>query len=162
MTEGKKKIPAAAIYSAGIPAACESGTCGVYMASRSRGLASLATPINARWIMHLSYAQIPRRRVKLMDIEQVFRFVAPHVREAAIKAADQLNQLGLRYALAGGLAVGAYGYIRATLDVNFLVGEEAFDRQGMLVAFKAGVPIEVNGVRIDYLSPASLGSQLEE
>ena len=121
------------------------------MASRSRGLASLATPINARWIMHLSYAQIPRRRVKLMDIEQVFRFVAPHVREAAIKAA-----------LAGGLAVGAYGYIRATLDVNFLVGEEAFDRQGMLVAFKAGVPIEVNGVRIDYLSPASLGSQLEE
>jgi len=97
-----------------------------------------------------------------MDIEQVFRFVAPHVREAAIKAADQLNQLGIRYALAGGLAVGAYGYIRATLDVNFLVGEEAFDRQGMLVAFKAGVPIEVNGVRIDYLSPASLGSQLEE
>jgi hypothetical protein len=31
-----------------------------------------------------------------------------------------------------------------------------------VVAFKAGVPIEVDGVRIDYLSPVSLGAQLEE
>jgi len=97
-----------------------------------------------------------------MDIQEVFRFVAPHVREAAVKAAEQLSQLNIRYALAGGLAVGAHGYIRATLVVDFLVGEEAFEHQGGLVAFKAGVPIEVNGVRIDYLSPASLGPQLEE
>jgi hypothetical protein len=112
--------------------------------------------------MELSYAQIPRRRVNFMGLKEVFRFVAPQVREAAIKAADQLNQLGIRHALAGGLAVGAYGYIRATIDVDFLVGEEAFDRHGTLVAFKAGVPIEVDGVRIDYLSPISLGPQLEE
>jgi len=46
--------------------------------------------------------------------------------------------------------------------VDFLVGEEAFEHQGSLVAFKAGVPIEVDGVRIDYLSPVSLGPQLEE
>lgn len=112
--------------------------------------------------MQLSYAQIPRRRVNLMDLKEVFRFVAPRVREAAVKTADQLNHLGIRYALAGGLAVGAHGYIRATVDVNFLVGEEAFEHQGSLVAFKAGVPIEVDGVRIDYLSPTSLGPQLEE
>jgi len=112
--------------------------------------------------MHLSYAQIPRRPVNLMDIKEVFRFVAPQVREAAIKTAGQLNLLGIRYALAGGLAVGAHGYIRATVDVDFLVGEEAFERQGLLVAFKAGVPIEVDGIRIDYLSPISLGPQLEE
>ena len=97
-----------------------------------------------------------------MDIKEVFRFVAPQVREAAIKTAGQLNLLGIRYALAGGLAVGAHGYIRATVAVDFLVGEEAFERQGLLVAFKAGVPIEVDGVRIDYLSPISLGPQLEE
>jgi hypothetical protein len=113
-------------------------------------------------IMQLSYAQIPRRRVKLMDIQEVFRSVAPQVRDAAVKAADQLSQLGIRHALAGGLAVGAHGYIRATLDVDFLVGEEAFEHQGALVAFKTGVPIAVSGVRIDYLSPASLGPQLEE
>jgi hypothetical protein len=112
--------------------------------------------------MHLSYAQIPRRPVNLMDLKEVFRFVAPQVRDAAVKAADQLNQLGIRYALAGGLAVGAHGYIRATTDVDFLVGEEAFEHHGSVVAFKAGVPIQVAGVRIDYLSPISLGPQMEE
>jgi len=45
---------------------------------------------------------------------------------------------------------------------SLLVGEEAFDHQGLLVAFKAGVPIEVAGIRIDYLSPTALGPQLEE
>ena len=112
--------------------------------------------------MELSYAQIPRRRVDQMDIKEVFRFVSPQVRDAAIKTAEQLNRLGIRHALAGGLAVGAHGYVRATTDVDFLVGEEAFEHQGSLVAFKAGVPIEVEGVRIDYLSPVSLGPQLED
>ena len=111
--------------------------------------------------MQRSYAQIPRRAINLMDLKDTFRFVAPRVRDAAVKTAAQLNHLGIRYALAGGLAVGAHGYIRATTDVDFLVGEEAFDRQGLLVAFKAGVPIEVDGIRIDYLSPTSLGPQLE-
>jgi len=112
--------------------------------------------------MQLSYAQIPRRQVNYMDIKEAFRFVAPRVRDAALKTAAQLNHLGIRHALAGGLAVGAHGYIRATADVDFLVGEEAFDHQGVLVAFKAGVPIEVDGIRIDYLSPAALGAHLEE
>jgi hypothetical protein len=97
-----------------------------------------------------------------MDIKEVFRFVAPQVRDAAIKSASQLSDLGIRYALAGGLAVGAHGYVRATTDVGFLVGGEAFEHHGPVVAFKAGVPIEVDGVRIDYLSPVSLGPQLEE
>ena len=97
-----------------------------------------------------------------MDIKDTFSFVAPKVREAALKTAAQLKHLGIRHALAGGLAVGAHGYVRATTDVDFLVGEEAFDHQGLLVAFKAGVPIEVDGIRIDYLSPVSLGPQLEE
>jgi hypothetical protein len=112
--------------------------------------------------MQLSYAQIPRRHLNLMDLKEVFRFVSPQVRDAAIKSAGQLNELGIRYALAGGLAVGAHGYVRATVEVDFLVGEEAFEHQGSLVAFKAGVPIEVDGVRIDYLSPISLGPQLED
>ncbi len=112
--------------------------------------------------MQMSYAQIPRRQVNFMDLKETFRFVAPRVRDAAVNAAAQLQRLGIRHALAGGLAVGAHGYIRATTDVDFLVGEEAFDHQGLLVAFKAGVPIEVDGIRIDYLSPAALGAQLEE
>jgi hypothetical protein len=115
-----------------------------------------------RLTMQLSYAQIPRRPMNLMDLKDVFQFVAPRVRDAALKTAAQLNQLGIRYALAGGLAVGAHGYVRATVDVDFLVGEEAFEHHGSMVAFKAGVPIEVDGVRINYLSSISLGPQLEE
>lgn len=113
-------------------------------------------------LMHLSYAQTPRRLVNQMDLEEIFNFVSPEIREAAIKTAAQLNHLGIRHALAGGLAVGAYGYIRATADVDFLVGEEAFEHHGPLVTFKPGVPIEVEGIRIDYLTPLSLGPQLEE
>ena len=112
--------------------------------------------------MHLSYAQTPRRQVNKMNLKDVFGFVAPRVREAALKTAAQLDQLGIRYALAGGLAVGAHGYIRTTADVDFLVGEEAFEHHGPIVTFKAGVPIEVDGIRIDYLSTTSLGSQLED
>ncbi|NJN55332.1 MAG: hypothetical protein HC804_11570 [Anaerolineae bacterium] len=96
-----------------------------------------------------------------MSLEEVFRFVAPNVRDAALKTAAQLDSLGIRHALAGGLAVGAHGYIRATVDVDFLVGEEAFEHHGQLVTFKPGVPIEVDGIRIDYLSSISLGTQLE-
>lgn len=112
--------------------------------------------------MHLSYAQIPYRQVGLMDISEALNFVSPKVRDAALKTASQLEQLGIRHALAGGLAVGAHGYIRATSDVDFLVGEEAFEHHGVLVTFRPGVPIEVDGVRIDYLSPVALGPQLEE
>jgi hypothetical protein len=111
--------------------------------------------------MQFSYAQIPRREVKRMDLNEAFRFVAAPVREAAVQTAAQLEWLGVRYALAGGLAVAAYGYVRATVDVDFLVGEEAFEHHGPLVTFKAGVPIEVEGIRIDYLSPVALGPQLE-
>ena len=97
-----------------------------------------------------------------MNLKEIFRFVSPKVRDAAVKTAAQLDHLGIRYALAGGLAVGAHGYIRATTHVDFLVGEEAFEHHGLLVTFKAGVPIQVDGIQIDYLSVISLGSQMEE
>ena len=96
-----------------------------------------------------------------MDLEAVFEFVAPRVRDAAKKAAAQLAFLGVRHALVGGLAVGAHGYVRATKVVDFLVGDEAFEHHGVLVTFKPGVPIEVDGIKIDYLSPQALGPQLE-
>src|SRR5262249_3654916 len=86
----------------------------------------------------------------------------PQLREAALQTAAVLEKLKIRYALAGGLAVGAHGYLRATIDVDFLVGEEAFEHHGVVVTFKAGVPIQVAGVSIDYLSPISLGSHLED
>jgi len=56
-----------------------------------------------------------------MNLGDIFRFVAPRVRDAAVKTAAQLDHLGIRYALAGGLAVGAHGYVRATVDIIELV-----------------------------------------
>ncbi|MDM8519998.1 hypothetical protein QUF64_08125 [Anaerolineales bacterium HSG6] len=52
-----------------------------------------------------------------MDIKQIFSFVTPQMHDAVIKTATQLEHLGVRYALAGGITVGAYGYIRTTTDV---------------------------------------------
>ncbi len=64
--------------------------------------------------------------------DSVFEFVSPRVRDAALKAAAQLTHLGVRHALVDGLAVGAHGYVRATKDVHFLVGDEAFEHHGSL------------------------------
>jgi hypothetical protein len=108
-----------------------------------------------------SYAQIPRQPFSMLDLEQAFRLVAPQVHHAATKTAEQLESLGIRYALVGGLAVAAHGYLRATDDVDFLVGDEAFEHHGNIVSFKAGVPIEIDGIRIDYLSPTALGKHVE-
>ena len=112
--------------------------------------------------IHLSYSQRPHWRGGNMNLDDVFRFVAPAVRDAALQTAEQLTRLGIRYALADGLAVGAHEYIRTTSVVDFLVGAEAFEHHGALVTFKAGVPIEVNGIGVDYVLPIALGAQLED
>ena len=112
--------------------------------------------------MHLSYAQIKKRRRGSVSLDDAFEAVAPKIRDAAQQVAAQLESLGVRYALAGGLAVGAHGYARATTDVDFFVGDEAFERHGQLVTFRPGIPIQVGGVTIDYLSPAGLASFMEE
>lgn len=53
----------------------------------------------------------------------------------------------------GGLAVGAHGYPRATKDVVFLVGDEAFEHHtGGIVTMKTGIPIQIGGVLVDLLS----------
>lgn len=81
--------------------------------------------------------------------------VAPVVLDAMRKASQALTQASVRHVVVGGLAVGAYGYPRATRDVDFLVGAEAFEHHaGGLVTLRAGVPFQVNGVAIDFLSPA--------
>ncbi len=80
--------------------------------------------------------------------------VAAKVLDALSAASDALARAGVRHVVIGGLAVGANGYPRATKDVDFLVGDEAFNHHaGGLVTMNAAIPIEVNGVAIDYLTP---------
>jgi hypothetical protein len=96
-------------------------------------------------------------RSRLQDV------VAPKVLEALQLSSEALSRAGVRHVVVGGLAVGANGYARATNDVDFLVGGEAFDRHPSgLVTLKAGVPFEVNGVAVDFLSPESGEEFLEE
>ncbi len=73
---------------------------------------------------------------------------------AAYDASRALAELGIPHAVIGGLAVGAHGAPRATKDVDFLVNEaDAFTGTMVLSSFKAGVPIAVRGVVVDYLTP---------
>jgi len=80
--------------------------------------------------------------------------VATRVLDAWKAASEALARAGVRHVVIGGLAVGANGHPRATKDVDFLVGDEAFHHHaGGLVTMNPAIPIAVNGVAIDYLAP---------
>jgi predicted nucleotidyltransferase len=56
------------------------------------------------------------------------------VKLASIEAiARALNEAGVRYLVAGGLAVNAHGYVRATQDVDVVI---ALERNNVLKAFE--------------------------
>lgn len=99
----------------------------------------------------------------LPDLKLLEGVVAPGVLDAMKVASEALSRLGVRHVLAGGLAVGAYGYPRATKDVDFLVGDEAFEHHpGGIITMKSGVPIEVRGVVVDFLSVGESEGYLAE
>jgi hypothetical protein len=78
--------------------------------------------------------------------------VAPEVLDAMKAASAALKRVGVRHVVVGGLAVGANGFPRATRDVDFLVGEEAFEHHaGGLVTLRPGVPFQVNRVAVDFI-----------
>ena len=52
--------------------------------------------------------------------------VGAHIIATAEEVSRRLTALGVPHALIGGLAVGIHGHPRATKDVDFLVGKEAF------------------------------------
>lgn len=87
------------------------------------------------------------------DLSLLEGTVSDKVLSAMRVASAQLSKLGVRHWLVGGLAVGAHGHPRATKDVDFLVGDEAFEHHGGgLITMKPGVPIQVAGVLVDHLS----------
>lgn len=90
------------------------------------------------------------------DVGLLDGVVASRILQAMRIASGRLDELGIRHALVGALAVGAHGHPRATKDVDFLVGDEAFQHHpGGLVSITAGVPIQVGDVPIDPLSMRS-------
>jgi hypothetical protein len=88
----------------------------------------------------------------LPDLARVRGVVAPEILEAAEVASRKLREAGISHALVGGLAVGAHGYPRTTDDVDFLVGDEAFQKHaGGLVTLKLPL-IAVGKVSVDFVS----------
>jgi hypothetical protein len=98
---------------------------------------------------HLSFGSTMRTRAR-PDLAAVFDLVAPKIRSAVEKTHAALTTAGIRHALAGGLAVGAHGEPRATRDVDFLVGSEAFVvHGGGVVTLHPALPIAIDGVPVD-------------
>jgi hypothetical protein len=88
----------------------------------------------------------------LPDLDRLRGIVAREILAAAEVASAKLREAGIPHALVGGLAVGAHGYPRTTDDVDFLVGDEAFEKHaGGLVTLKLPL-IAVGNVRIDFVS----------
>src|SRR5712691_9574314 len=88
----------------------------------------------------------------LPDLTRLQGVVAPEILTAVAVASAKLREAGVPHALAGGLAVGAHGYPRTTDHVNFLVGNEAFEKHaGGVVTLKVPL-IAVGTVHVDFLS----------
>jgi hypothetical protein len=91
------------------------------------------------------------------DLSLLEGVVADRILEAMRAAAVQLKAAGITHALAGALAVGAHGYPRASKDVDFVVGPEAFTtHEGGLITINPGVPVRVGDVAVD---PISVGAE---
>ena len=86
------------------------------------------------------------------DLALLVDVVAAKVLEALRLASEALTAAQVRHVVVGGLAVGANGHPRATKAVDFLVGDEAFEHHGKLVSLRAGLPFQVDGVAVDFLS----------
>ena len=87
------------------------------------------------------------------DISLLTGVVAPEILNAMRTAAARLQSSGIRHALAGALAVGAYGYPRASKDVDFVVGDEAFTvHDGGVITVNPEIPIRVGHVAVDPIS----------
>ena len=87
------------------------------------------------------------------DISLLTGVVSPEILNAMRAAAAKLESSGIRYALAGALAVGAHGYPRASKDVDFVVGDGAFTlHDGGIVTVNPEIPIRVGHITVDPIS----------
>ena len=72
----------------------------------------------------------------MSDWKELEQIVAGRVLDDARRVSAKLVELGIPHALVGGLAVGLHGYPRATKDVHFLVGPEAFRTTDPILVFR--------------------------
>lgn len=71
-----------------------------------------------------------------MSFDALAEVVAPEILVRAVTTSQRLTELGVPHALIGGLAVGVHGHPRATKDVDFLVGPQAYEGDGPILVFR--------------------------
>lgn len=96
-----------------------------------------------------------------MSIEALAEVVAPDILIRAIETSQRLAELGVPHALIGGLAVGLHGHPRATKDVDFLVGAQAY-KVGPLLVFREELSEIVRVGITDLLAVDPRYPQLDE
>ena len=72
----------------------------------------------------------------MTDIDVLRDVVAGSIVDRAIEVSRRLQELGVPHVLIGGLAVGMHGHPRATKDVDFMVGNEAFEKTEPLIVYR--------------------------
>ena len=103
------------------------------------------------------------RSFDMPNLNQLLGVVSPEVIQAMIEASQQLRALNIPHALAGGLAVSAWGRPRWTKDVDFVVDISAFEiSPSGIVSFKPGVPLQVRGIAVDPILPKEKEGHLLE
>ena len=85
------------------------------------------------------------------DLKRALRPV-PTYERAVREVSRMLSEAGIRHALVGALAANAYrSRPRTTEDIDFLVGDEAFERHpGGVVTMRVPV-VEVDGIDVDQV-----------
>jgi len=92
------------------------------------------------------------------DLRLLEGVVSDTILTALTEASSRLTEMGIPHAIIGGLAVGAWGYPRATKDIDFLVKTgDVFELHGNLLTFQEGIPISVQRVAVDYLTAEEYG-----
>jgi hypothetical protein len=78
--------------------------------------------------------------------------VAASVLEDAIEIGELLARLKIPHALVGGLAVGLHGFPRATKDVDYLVGPEAFEKTAPVLVYRSELKDLIETAVVDLLA----------
>jgi hypothetical protein len=73
-------------------------------------------------------AERERKFIEAARFTQEFHMGASRVHDALAAVTARLDELGIPYAILGALALNAYGYVRATVDVDILVSGEGLAR----------------------------------
>jgi len=86
---------------------------------------------------------------RFQELENV---VSPAVLDDALTIGDLLTELGVPHALIGGLAVGMNGFPRATKDVDYLVGSEAFEMTTPFLVYRDELKDKIKMGVVDLLA----------